>query len=46
MKQNYNDLVIHFTSYVCCKSIKEFTLHYYELIRKNEEHTGNIFFDG
>ena len=36
-------MTIHFTRYVHSKSIKIFSLHYHELMRKNEEHKGKKY---
>ena len=36
-KKNYKHLVIYFTRYVHCKSIKILNLHYHKLIGKNEK---------
>ena len=35
-EKNYKDLVIYFTKYVCRKSIKMLSLHYYEFMGKIE----------
>ena len=42
-EKNYKDLVIYFTGYVHSKSIKIFSLNYYELMGKIEELEENIF---
>ena len=41
-EKNYKDLVIYFTRYVHSKSIKIFSLNYYELMGKIEELEENI----
>ena len=42
-ERNYKDLVIYFTSYVHCNSIKILSFHYHELIRKIEDYEGKYF---
>ena len=40
---NFENLVIYFTGYVSCKSIKTFSLYFYKLMGKIEENEGKIF---
>ena len=42
-EKNFKDLMIYFTRYVNCKSIKMFSLHFYKLMEKIEENEGKIF---
>ena len=42
-EENIKNLVIYFTKYVNCKSIKMLSLHFYKLMGKTEEHEEKIF---
>ena len=44
-EKHYKDLIIYFTRCDLVKSIRSFSLYYYELMEKIEEHKGKKIFD-
>ena len=42
-EKNYQDLTIYFTRYYYSKSIKMFSLHYHELLRKTKVNEGKKY---